>query len=89
MCLRLGAQYAVEVLAPKIVKRPDLAVELGKKVIDMNSGGEHQLLLERVSEAVLYQTKHRPQASIVATGTAVPPQKFTQHEVADLLGASP
>jgi len=32
------------------------------------------------------QSKHRPRAAIVATGTAVPPQKFTQHEVADLLG---
>jgi hypothetical protein len=32
------------------------------------------------------QSKHRPRAAIVATGTAVPPQKFTQHEVAELLG---
>ncbi|KAK3249796.1 hypothetical protein CYMTET_40793 [Cymbomonas tetramitiformis] len=78
--------YAKE-LAGKMLKRPAIALELAKKVIDFGSGtSDGNLLLERISEGVLYQVKHRPMPSIVGTGTAVPEEfKYTQHEVADLL----
>ena len=75
------AQFTLDNLAAKLLRRPDLAIELAKTVIDSNTNTDSSLLIERMSEAVLYQYKHRPVASIVATGTAVPPQRFTQSEV--------
>ena len=43
------------------------------------------LLLERVSEAALYEAKRRARAILLGVGTAAPDERYTQSEVADML----
>ena len=59
-----------------------LARQLAKQVIDHAGGGiDGTLLLERVSEAALYEAKRKPRAMLLGVGTAAPDEQYSQSQV--------
>jgi enoyl-CoA hydratase len=76
-------------LAAKLGTDQALARTLAKMLIDARVGGgahEDSLRSERIAEGLLYEAKYKPRAVLVGIGTAAPEERYTQAEVANLLG---
>jgi len=78
-------------LAAKLGSNQALARTLAKALIDARVGGaghDDSLRSERIAEGLLYEAKYSPRAVIAGLGTAAPEERYTQAEVANLLGVN-
>jgi enoyl-CoA hydratase/carnithine racemase len=76
---------AAQDLALKTKSPHSNALAAAKLVLDGGHSTNSSLLLERFAEGMLYEAKLKRQAQIVGFGTALPPHKYTQLEIAKML----